>query len=560
MKRQIDPKYDNLIRHDGIEVASVVEPSDYVEKLERGEAISWLKFQSQRGDVVYSCNGSRFTPLHTYSLMCFPARFVRAVGSNVARVARVVSGTRLPLTRSTLLTVCRRHLARLLDDVSKATDPNRQEDLALRITMESANRGNLGDVLRVYGEMVWYHELEVILKLYFSEWYVDVLSCVYAKKAIQGLPIDELGRMVRLAATNPFELCLWTSHRIMLLDDITHDQAVRLCDVFAAVVPPRDPIRLAALVYCSQMFEEIHKRGEAVMPVSRYKRGVTDPTIRMILADSGAVTYIKPDSSSSAEMLVGMMPDLKNEEDVVDAIVQTIGRPGERLSARPREQCWPFTVDSKVVPNPEQVQVIDALRKYDFVIVNGRGGTGKTSVGIQACIDMFPRGSVLVIASTGAAVEHVAQIIGPGTRCVTLSKALEDYRRNRDSPDRLCFAHHRILIIEEASTVSASDMKKLLFTMTRLERVYMFGDTQQLEPVEFGSCLFSSIAHKLKGAPIAFEMKQSMRIDQASQSLIRNLDLISMYNGGDARDFYDPSRPPLMLDYSMVVAGDHPLV
>lgn len=130
--------------------------------------------------------------------------------------------------------------------------------------------------------------------------------------------------------------------------------------------------------------------------------------------------------------------------------------------------------------NAEQRCVLEAVFSQALTLVCGGPGTGKTYTA-AALIRQFP-GRVLVAAPTGKAAANLRASLGDCT-----VKTLHALLRERLEAD--------LVVVDEGSMIDAEMMAKLFAAIPNGARLVLFGDPNQLPPVEAGS-LFADLAEE----------------------------------------------------------------
>lgn len=111
-------------------------------------------------------------------------------------------------------------------------------------------------------------------------------------------------------------------------------------------------------------------------------------------------------------------------------------------------------------------------------VIYGSAGTGKTTL-INHISNFFNDFSRLYLAHTNPAVNNLKRKVVASSNCdfMTITKFIKSKNLKRD---------YDLLIIDECSTVSNHDMRKLL-ELAEFKFLVLVGDTYQIEAIEFGN-------------------------------------------------------------------------
>lgn len=135
---------------------------------------------------------------------------------------------------------------------------------------------------------------------------------------------------------------------------------------------------------------------------------------------------------------------------------------------------------SNQVNSPEKEKaLLNMFSKSKAALVYGSAGTGKTYL-INHISNLFAARSRLYLAHTNSAVNNLRRNVTASYNSVfiTISKFI--------SKGYSGTCHFDILIIDECSTVSNRDMRKVL-DRANFELLVLVGDTYQIEAIEFGN-------------------------------------------------------------------------
>lgn len=155
-------------------------------------------------------------------------------------------------------------------------------------------------------------------------------------------------------------------------------------------------------------------------------------------------------------------------------------------------------VNSWLKENP---QIIDCDEKREIVkrifenshvaIIYGAAGTGKSTL-INHISQLFNTNKKLYLAQTNPAVDNLKRkVTASNSEFMTITKFL------RNSP----INNYDLIIIDECSTVSNSDMAKIL-NKANFKLLVLVGDTYQIEAIRFGNW-FSLLKHFVPKSSIA---------------------------------------------------------
>lgn len=162
--------------------------------------------------------------------------------------------------------------------------------------------------------------------------------------------------------------------------------------------------------------------------------------------------------------------------------------------------------------------LLDMYENSKVSIVYGAAGTGKSTL-IKHLCNFYKYNSKLCLANTNPAVENLKRNSnGDNTDCMTIYSFLSDYNYQTD---------YDVLIIDECSTVSNSDMKMIL-EKCNFNLLLLVGDTFQIESISYGN--WFSIAKTLINNNCIHELNMTWR------SNVKNLlNLWELVRTGDDR-------------------------
>ena len=130
------------------------------------------------------------------------------------------------------------------------------------------------------------------------------------------------------------------------------------------------------------------------------------------------------------------------------------------------------------IDDPDKTNILINMYENSKVsIVYGAAGTGKSTL-IRHLCSFYKNNSKLCLANTNPAVENLERNTNrDNTECMTIYSFLSDYN---------CQVEYDVLIIDECSTVSNADMKKIL-EKCNFNLLLLVGDTYQIESISYGN-------------------------------------------------------------------------
>lgn len=162
--------------------------------------------------------------------------------------------------------------------------------------------------------------------------------------------------------------------------------------------------------------------------------------------------------------------------------------------------------------------LLDMYENSKVSIVYGAAGTGKSTL-IKHLCNFYKYNSKLCLANTNPAVENLKRNSnGDNTDCMTIYSFLSDYNYQTD---------YDVLIIDECSTVSNSDMKMIL-EKCNFNLLLLVGDTFQIESISYGN--WFSIAKTLINNNCIHELNMTWR-----SNVKKLLNLWELVRTGDDR-------------------------
>lgn len=139
---------------------------------------------------------------------------------------------------------------------------------------------------------------------------------------------------------------------------------------------------------------------------------------------------------------------------------------------------WLSSNDSLIDDESKKIALKTMFENSKVAFIYGSAGTGKTTL-INQISTFFKNSSRLYLAQTNPAVDNMKSRVlaqSDGTEFLTISRFLSQTNNKTDFD---------LLIIDECSTVSNSDMEKILRKIDS-ELILLVGDTFQIESIRFG--------------------------------------------------------------------------
>lgn len=139
---------------------------------------------------------------------------------------------------------------------------------------------------------------------------------------------------------------------------------------------------------------------------------------------------------------------------------------------------WLQNTDYQIDSDEKRKVLINMFTKSRVSVIYGSAGTGKTTL-INHVSHLFNNYSRIYLAHTNPAVNNLKRKVAASSNCefMTITKFINTKDLKRD---------YDILIIDECSTISNQNMRKLL-ELAKFKLLVLVGDTYQIEAIEFGN-------------------------------------------------------------------------
>ena len=162
--------------------------------------------------------------------------------------------------------------------------------------------------------------------------------------------------------------------------------------------------------------------------------------------------------------------------------------------------------------------LINMYENSSIALIYGAAGTGKTTM-IRHLTYFYGNENKICLANTNSAVENLkGNVNNQNCEFMTVHKFISDSNNDNECD---------ILIIDECSTISNSDMRKIL-EKAEFKLILLVGDTYQIESIAFGNWFY--LAKKLVRESSVFELNLTWRSN--NQEL---LNLWELVRSGDDR-------------------------
>lgn len=537
-----------------------------------------IEFATPRNVKLYADNGVRYEgrlpivdTMHVYQL----AVIVDGRNDSTKKIAGVQTVDLVVLDQTNLVELLTKH---------KILTAEAAANVVARLT-PLARSGHCGALLRECGAESWYITLETRIPKYFVDFYINVLSektvwCdspPFEKAGLASFSADKIFTLARTAATAPWTVCFWWLHNIPVLKDISAAASMSLAFAFGVIDSKgaasdansaRVTAQLAKItsVYSSGILGRARDSGESFVPYNDFVRdvgqnntGVIKEMLRMGLIKT--MTIVKNGDVNNYVIAVG---DELCEKEVTSTIISRVTTGDDAdVELTPMYRRWPECDGSTPKPelNDEQRVAVDAIVSRRFSVVIGKPGVGKTKFVMRSVVSAFDTGQVVAVAFTGLAVKRMQDTFGIGYTAHRIIASWISSGSRHDAPGYK-FGNFRVLIVEEASTMSLLLMRMLLRALgPSLRRIYLFGDYRQIEP-QSGSSILAALKRRYENTPILISLNRSMRVTEGTGAYIENLDNICEWNGTERWVSSDPEQrpPPLMLKWSPDPRSNAPFI
>lgn len=241
---------------------------------------------------------------------------------------------------------------------------------------------------------------------------------------------------------------------------------------------------------------------------------------------------------------------IKNYKDDTIAVIQKIKdlTSGGIQNYSNMVNHWLQNTDYQIDSEEKRAVLINMFTKSRVSVIYGSAGTGKTTL-INHISHLFNNYSRIYLAHTNPAVNNLKRKVAASSNCefMTVTKFINTTDLKRD---------YDILIIDECSTISNQNMRKLL-ELAEFKLLVLVGDTYQIEAIEFGNWFDVIRSFLPKSAvceltkPYRSESKQLL----ALWDNVRKMedDVLDRLQGGEFSANLDPSIFTLPEDNEIIL-------
>lgn len=207
------------------------------------------------------------------------------------------------------------------------------------------------------------------------------------------------------------------------------------------------------------------------------------------------------------------------ENDTIDIIKELLNLSTKGIKGYRDSFEYYLDNSGKEIDDPKKKEILlDMFENSCVSLIYGAAGTGKSTL-IKHLADFFSSAKKICLTNTNPALENLKRNIkDSNTSFMTIYSFLSNYNTNT-----IC----NVLIIDECSTVSNTDMKKVL-DKCEFDAILLVGDIYQIESISFGN--WFTIAKRIIPEYVTHELNFTWRSNE--QYL---LDLWELVRSGDDR-------------------------
>ncbi len=205
-------------------------------------------------------------------------------------------------------------------------------------------------------------------------------------------------------------------------------------------------------------------------------------------------------------------------------------------------ESWLMLGNYEVDSNEKIRILIQMFSSSSVAAIYGSAGVGKSTL-VNHISHFYEDKEKLFLAQTNPAIDNLKHRVTANEACCKFSTIARFLKYGSDDPE------YDLLVIDECSTVSNSDMQKLL-EIVRFKRILLVGDTYQINSIRFGNW-FSALRNFLPKTSI-FELTTPYRT--------KNQRLLMLWSKVRAMDdnvqeFIDKQSCSLKVDETLLTAA-----
>lgn len=137
-------------------------------------------------------------------------------------------------------------------------------------------------------------------------------------------------------------------------------------------------------------------------------------------------------------------------------------------------------IDDYEVDSPEKIGILTKMfSKSAVAAIYGSAGVGKSTL-VNHISHFYENSKKLYLAQTNPAIDNLKRRVDADDRYCKFSTIASFLMRGSDDPE------YDLVVIDECSTVSNTDMRKLL-EIVKFKRILLVGDTYQINSIRFGN-------------------------------------------------------------------------
>lgn len=246
-----------------------------------------------------------------------------------------------------------------------------------------------------------------------------------------------------------------------------------------------DPRRVRA--YVTNFFKEMEADGNSWIYLSELLNQLRKDIFGIDLEDTSKWLQGSKDFFTyerEGKLAIGLAETFKCQKRIVNNLFRLLNAPRnvelqnveETISNVESDQGWGYS--------PSQKVAIRELLNKKVALLNGKGGTGKTSI-LNAVLKVFMKNgcSVATCALSGKAADNLTQITGKRGSTIhrLLGAAPSSFSHNESNP-----LNYDVIVLDEVSMVNVRLFDALIRAMKSNAVLIMVGDSAQLDSIGVG--------------------------------------------------------------------------